>query len=81
MIPHDKCLHALGGALISAGCMIFTTPVTAMLVVTIIGAAKEVWDYKHIDSHTPDIYDWVATILGGLIPLIPKLGEVLQWAI
>ena len=46
----------------------------ALLVVALIALIKEVYDYKH-PNHTADFWDWVATVLGGILSLI--LGEVL----
>jgi hypothetical protein len=40
----------------------------------LIALAKEVYDYNH-PNHTADVWDWVATVLGGVLGLI--LGEVL----
>ena len=46
----------------------------ALVVVALIALLKEVYDYKH-PNHTADFWDWVATVLGGILGLI--LGEVL----
>jgi glycopeptide antibiotics resistance protein len=35
---------------------------------------KEIYDYLHPESHTADIYDAVATTLGGLLGYIIYLG-------
>lgn len=39
----------------------------AILVVSTIAILKEIYDYEHKDIHTPDIWDWVATTLGGVL--------------
>jgi hypothetical protein len=46
----------------------------ALVIVALIALLKEVYDYKH-PNHTADFWDWVATVLGGVVGLI--LGEVL----
>jgi hypothetical protein len=46
----------------------------ALLVVALIALLKEVYDYKH-PNHTADFWDWVATVLGGILGLI--LGELI----
>jgi len=33
----------------------------------VAGIGKEVYDKQHPDSHTADIYDLIATSLGGLL--------------
>jgi hypothetical protein len=40
----------------------------------ILAFAKEVYDYNH-PNHTADFWDWVATVLGGILGLI--LGELI----
>jgi hypothetical protein len=47
---------------------------TSAFSVSLIAALKEYYDYKHKDKHTPDIWDWVATSLGGIVgTLLTKL--------
>jgi glycopeptide antibiotics resistance protein len=31
---------------------------------------KEVYDHAHLDKHTPDIFDIIATSLGGMVGAI-----------
>ena len=72
-VPLDKQAHFWSGAILgflfnyAIGCW-------AILVVALIALAKEVYDYNH-PNHTADVWDWVATVLGGVLGLI--LGEVL----
>jgi hypothetical protein len=61
-IPCDKTTHALIGLIIYSFLTLFTSPIIAFVVVTIIGALKEVYDYIYRDIHTPDFWDFVATI-------------------
>ena len=72
-LPLDKQAHFWSGAILGflfnyfIGCW-------AILIVALIALAKEVYDYNH-PNHTADVWDWVATVLGGVLGLI--LGEVL----
>jgi hypothetical protein len=42
----------------------------SVFIVAIIAALKEVYDYMHPDKHTADIWDWVATSLGGVLGML-----------
>jgi hypothetical protein len=37
--------------------------------VAVVALAKEGYDYLHKDIHTPDAWDFVATVLGGAFVL------------
>lgn len=68
-VPADKQAHFLCGLVIAA----LLTPFIgaySILVVAIIALLKEVYDYLHKDIHTPDFWDWVATVLGGLVGFV-----------
>lgn len=77
MLPYDKSLHALAGAVIfSAAYVLFSIAglpalhiATGAVVLAAVG--KEVYDYMHRDKHTPDLMDAVATIIGGAISAAP----------
>jgi hypothetical protein len=70
-IPTDKVYHCLGGVVLFAIGQLFGYG----LALAIIGAiTKEIYDYFHQDKHTPDIWDAIATILGGLLGYIIYLG-------
>jgi hypothetical protein len=70
-IPVDKVYHCLGGVVLFAIGQLFGYG----LALAIIGAiAKEIYDYFHQDKHTPDIWDAVATTLGGLLGFVIYLG-------
>ena len=63
-VPADKQAHFLCGLVIAA----LLTPFIgaySIVVVAIIALLKEIYDYLHKDIHTPDVWDWVATTLGG----------------
>lgn len=75
MIKHiDKIYHAIAGAVISFLIIFFvsftnwsefTAHVIAFLAVIIAGALKEFKDWK--DYGKPDMYDIIATVLGGIL--------------
>ena len=65
-VPCDKQMHFLCGLVIAA----LLTPFIgaySIVVVAIIALLKEIYDYLHKDIHTPDFWDWVATVLGGVL--------------
>ena len=68
-VPCDKQMHFIGGLVIAA---ILTPFIGAysVLVVAIIALLKEIYDYLHKDIHTPDFWDWVATVLGGILGFV-----------
>jgi hypothetical protein len=63
----DKQAHFNTGAIL-AFVAYFVIGYWALLLVAIVAGAKEWYDYKH-PNHTPDFWDWVATVLGGLLGL------------
>jgi hypothetical protein len=68
-VPADKQMHFIGGLVIAA----LLTPFIgaySIVVVAIIALLKEIYDYLHKDIHTPDFWDWVATVLGGLVGFV-----------
>jgi hypothetical protein len=68
-VPADKQAHFICGLVIAA----LLTPFIgaySIVVVAIIALAKEIYDYLHKDIHTPDFWDWVATVLGGLVGFV-----------
>ena len=68
-IPADKQIHFICGLVIAA----LLTPFIgaySIVVVAIIALLKEIYDYLHKDIHTPDFWDWVATVLGGLVGFV-----------
>lgn len=70
-IPADKVAHCLGGVILFAIGQLFGYG----LALAVIGAiAKEIYDYIHKDKHTPDVWDAVATVLGGLLGYVIYLG-------
>ena len=70
-IPVDKVYHCFGGVVLFAIGQLFGYG----LFLAVLGAiTKEIYDYFHQDKHTPDVWDAVATTLGGLLGYIIYLG-------
>ena len=68
-VAEDKFMHFICGFIIAA----VLTPFIgfyAVVVVAIIALLKEIYDYLHPESHTADIWDWVATTLGGVVGFV-----------
>jgi hypothetical protein len=65
-IPPDKCGHFIAGLLIYAP-LHFIDPVVGLIGAAVAAVGKEVYDYLHRGNHTPDVWDAVATMLGGLV--------------
>lgn len=82
MIPHDKSLHALAGAVVFSvvySLMWFQAlPALEIAVGAVFLAAvgKEVYDYLNRERHTPDPMDAVATMAGGAIPALPIIVQL-----
>ena len=65
-IPLDKQGHFFAGYAIAA--TVFPiTHLGSLAVVACIAALKEWYDFKHPLVHTADVYDFVATTLGGAV--------------
>ena len=72
-VPLDKQMHALSGATLGAILYLFIGWY-AVAIVSAVALAKELYDYANKSIHTPDVWDWVATTLGGLFGgLLTKL--------
>ena len=68
-VPCDKQMHFACGLVIAA----LLTPFIgaySIVVVAIVALLKEIYDYLHKDIHTPDFWDWVATVLGGILGFV-----------
>jgi len=75
MITKDKWSHFKAGALIALvmffvlldiGVIWSVALVWSVIVSSIAGVAKEVYDSMHPDKHSVDIMDWCFTAWGGL---------------
>jgi hypothetical protein len=68
-IPADKQAHVTTGAVAGLfGYLILGY--YSLILVALIAAVKEGYDYLHKDIHTCDFFDWLATVLGGVFILI-----------
>jgi hypothetical protein len=41
-----------------------------MVAIVVAAVGKEVYDWFHRDRHTPDVWDAVVTVIGGVVGLI-----------
>ena len=73
-IPADKVAHFASGVILFAAAMPFIGPRYAMALVILTSIAKAIYDAFHRDIHTPDVFDAVATSLGGAVALFIKLS-------
>lgn len=80
IIPHDKALHIIYGAIIFVVAHIFMSPLMAFAAVVFVGLAKEAHDAWVNWQATGDIQrgphgvefmDWIATICGGVLAALP----------
>jgi hypothetical protein len=62
--PHDKCLHAIGGTVLAVHVLWLGLPLSIASVVA-IAVGYEIWQHFQPPSKF-DIWDAVATVLGGL---------------
>lgn len=63
-IPIDKIAHTLAGAAIAAALMPWGV-IPALLAVVVAAVGKELWDAQ--GHGTPDVYDAMATVIGGVL--------------
>lgn len=69
-LHQDKTGHFIAGVLIYYTTLHFIDPFVGLLSVAVVAVGKEVFDCLHRDKHTPDMWDAVATLLGGIIGFI-----------
>lgn len=72
-LPHDKALHIIVGVLAYA-VFHFVSSAVGLIAATVAAVGKEVYDYANRDRHTPDVWDAVATLAGGLIGFVCDLN-------
>ena len=72
-IPAEKVVHFASGVILYAGLLPFVGSSFALSIVVLMAVGKEVYDSYCPDKHTADVWDAVATILGGLIGLFISL--------
>ncbi len=73
-VPLDKQAHFATGTIGGVAISCFLGFYAGVAIMAIIAFAKEAYD-AHNTGHTSDVWDWVATVLGGALGSI--LGEVL----
>ena len=72
MIPADKIAHfAVGVCIFAAVSWVSISWACVAFIAAAIG--KEIYDSRHPDKHTADVWDAVATIAGGAVGLFIKL--------
>lgn len=64
--PLDKQAHALAGYAIAVSFGLTVSPALGLAYALVAGVLKEFYDSRHPESHTCDVWDFVATALGGL---------------
>ena len=67
--PQDKLAHFAVGTLIYAAAH-FVSPIIGLAAVAVAAVGKEIYDWFHRDKHTPDVWDAVATMAGGVVGFI-----------
>lgn len=65
-IPADKQMHFISGLIIAAILSPFIG-LYSIAVVAVIATAKELYDDMNKAIHTPDIWDLVVTVAGGVL--------------
>jgi Flp pilus assembly pilin Flp len=75
-MPIDKQAHFLAGTTICLSLALFVSPILGLITAIVLGAVKELWD--GMGHGTKDIWDFVATALGGVVGFVLILiSEVL----
>lgn len=69
MIAKDKVLHIIAGLIIAA-VTAWAPWLLSLAAVVLIASAKEFYDLRHPETHTPEIMDLYATLAGGVIGII-----------
>ena len=66
-MPSDEVLHFVAGALIAAFASYLFGAMTGFVLAVAIGAGKELHAYLRPETNTPDVLDFVATVLGAVV--------------
>jgi hypothetical protein len=65
LLPQDKLLHILGSAFLVYTFGLWINPLYVLAAVVALGAWKEwYWDAKHPETHSVDLWDFVAGLSG-----------------
>lgn len=70
MLKQDKANHLIYGLIIFGLFKVIFNPLIGIMMCTIFGIFKEIYDSFHKEKHTTDIYDAISTIVGGIIGLL-----------
>lgn len=70
-MPSDKVLHFIAGAIVSVFASYLFGAMTGFLIALAVGAGKELHDYMRQETNTPDMLDFVATVLGAVVGAAP----------
>lgn len=66
-MPQDKQKHLLAGLALSILAGLFVYPLIGLATAAVVGALKEIiWDWL-LKKGTPELLDFVATVLGGVL--------------
>ncbi len=66
-IPKDKQKHFLAGLALSLLAGLLFCPIVGLATAAVVGALKEIiWDWL-LKKGTPELLDFVATVLGGAL--------------
>lgn len=71
-VPADKQGHFIIG-LLAYMIFHFVSIEVGLIVTAVLAIGKEIHDWFHRDRHTPDLWDAVATMLGGIVGFICAL--------
>jgi len=64
----DKTLHFAGGAVIGAAVTMYTDkPIYGIAAGAAVGLAKELYDARNRDKHTPSAKDFAVTVAGAVV--------------
>lgn len=72
-LPADKVMHFASGTVLYAALLPFVGSSLALSVIVMIAVAKEIYDSCNPDKHTADVWDALATTLGGLLGVFISL--------
>ena len=70
-MPSDKVLHFIAGAIVSVFASYLFGAMTGFLIALAVGAGKELHDYMRPETNTPDVLDFIATVLGAVVGAAP----------
>lgn len=74
-VPVDKQGHFIIGVFIYS-LFHFINPILGLCAVALAAVGKEAYDWFNRDTHTPDVFDALATMLGGVVGFICGLTSL-----